>query len=153
MDERQKKVLSSLQAQCSKREYCSRDIRAKALKALDSDAAAAEEVVAALLGESYVDDLRYAGAFAREKARLQGWGPLKISAALSAKGIPGEIIREAIMSIEPEEAYAKMESVLKAKYRSIEGEPDAKLRLIRFALSRGYEYNRIKKVIDEICRI
>ncbi len=45
MDEKAKKVLGSLQGQCSKREYCRSDIRAKALKALDGDAAAADAVL------------------------------------------------------------------------------------------------------------
>ena len=93
MDERQKKVLGRLQAQCSKREYCVRDVRDKALKALEGDASAADEVVASLVQDKYVDEVRYAGAFAREKAHLTGWGPLKISMALSAKGIPREVIK------------------------------------------------------------
>ena len=48
------------------------------------------------------------------------------------------------------ESSAKLESVLRAKYRSVEGEPDAKLRLIRFALQRGYDYDQVKSAIDRI---
>ena len=35
-------------------------------------------MVAELKEDRYVDDARYAAAFAREKASLQGWGPVKI---------------------------------------------------------------------------
>ena len=48
MDEREKKVFDALSAQCAKREYCTADIRRKALERLEWDAAAAEAVVEAL---------------------------------------------------------------------------------------------------------
>lgn len=152
MTEQQKKVLDRLQAQCSKREYCRRDVFDKAQKALEGDREAAEEVVESLVADKFVDEARYAGAFAREKARLQGWGPVKISAGLLAKGIPQSVIREALDTINPEEADAKMESVLKAKYRTLEGEPDAKLKLLRFALSRGYSYNQVRESVDRLTK-
>lgn len=150
MTEKQKKVLDSLSAQCSRREYCRKDVAAKALKALEGDTEAAGEVVEALVADGFVDESRYAGAFAREKARLSGWGPMKISAALSAKGLSREVIREAIAGIDPGEADAKLEAVLRAKYRSVEGEKDAKLRLLRFALQRGYGYDKVKQFVDDI---
>lgn len=152
MTEQQKKVLDRLQAQCSKREYCRRDVFDKALKALEGDREAAEEIVESLIADKFVDEARYAGAFAREKARLQGWGPVKISAGLSAKGIPQSVIREALDTIDPKEADVKMESVLRAKYRTLEGEPDAKLKLLRFALSRGYSYNQVRDAVDRITK-
>ena len=61
----EKSVLSRLQNQCSKREFCRSDIFQKAKKAMEGDAAAAERIVDALVKEKYVDDLRYASAFAR----------------------------------------------------------------------------------------
>ena len=85
------KVLSRLQMQCSKREYCSRDIMQKALKAMEGDAEAAGRILEELRKDRFVDDLRYAAAFAREKSRLTGWGPVKISFALAAKGIDRDL--------------------------------------------------------------
>ena len=59
------KVLSRLQAQCSRREFCTSDIRAKALKSMEGDAEAADRIVTSLKEDKFVDDLRYASAFAR----------------------------------------------------------------------------------------
>ena len=50
------------------------DIRRKALKALEGDGEAADRVVASLVKDKFVDDRRYAAAFAREKSALQWWG-------------------------------------------------------------------------------
>ena len=58
--------LSRLQRLCSKAEYCRADIYRKALKDLDGDAAEASRLVEELIRDRYVDDARYAQAFARE---------------------------------------------------------------------------------------
>lgn len=145
MEEAARKVLSRLQAQCSKREFCTADISAKALKALDGDSDAAQEVVASLIEDGFVDDLRYAVAFAREKAGLDGWGPIKIRYMLGAKGIKGETADAALAEIDEESADARLERLLAAKARTLEGDPQARLKLIKYALSRGYEYSQVQK--------
>ncbi|MBP5521281.1 MAG: RecX family transcriptional regulator, partial [Bacteroidales bacterium] len=97
---------------------------------------------------SFVDDLRYAGAFAREKARLQGWGPVKIRFALRSKGIASELIEEALETVDTQAASDKLSKLLQAKAASLEGDPQKKFKLIKFALSRGYEYDQIRDYIS-----
>ena len=143
-----KKVLSSLQRQCARREYCSEDIRQKALKALDGDAQAASEMLEALLADGYVSDLRHASAYAREKAAIGGWGPIKIRYALRAKKISSETINEALQEIDCSAADARLERLIQAKKKSLEGDPQMKLKLIKFALSRGYEYDKVASLLD-----
>lgn len=150
MDEREKKVFDALSAQCAKREYCTADIRRKALERLEWDAAAAEAVVAALASEGYVDDARYAAAFAREKSALSGWGPVKIRTALLARGISREVALDALGEIDPERAAAKLEKVLEAKWRTLRDDPQGRLKLIRFALSRGYDYEPLRPLISRL---
>ena len=150
MDEREKKVFDALSAQCAKREYCTADIRRKALERLEWDAAAAESVVAALASEGYVDDARYAAAFAREKSVLSGWGPVKIRTALLARGISREIALDALGEIDPERAAAKLEKVLEAKWRTLRDDPQGRLKLIRFALSRGYDYEPLRPLLSRL---
>ncbi len=147
MDEGQKKVLDRLQAQCSKREYCVSDVRRKALTALDGDAVRAGEVVDSLVADRFVSDLRYASAFAREKAHLTGWGPVKIRYALAGKGISRSDIDAALQEVEPGTASGRLEKLLASKAKTLEGDPQARLKLIKFALSRGYEYDEIKTLI------
>ena len=67
------KVLNRLQAQCSKREYCSADIFRKAMTAFNGDRDQAGRLLKDLQDDGFVDDSRYAAAFAREKSRLSGW--------------------------------------------------------------------------------
>ena len=145
MDEQAKKVLSSLQGQCSKREFCTADVSRKALKALDSDAQRAAEVVDSLVEDGYVDDLRYATAFARDKAQLDGWGPIKIRYMLAAKGISRQTADAALAEVDTEAAGKVLDRLIAAKARTLEGDPQAKLKLIKYALSRGYEYSEVQR--------
>lgn len=151
MDEKAEKILSKLQSQCARREYCRSEVFAKALKDLDGDRAAAEEVLESLVTERYVDDFRYASAFAREKAAITGWGPVKIRFALNGKGVPREAVEAALLEIDCGKADERMEKAMRAKWRTLEGDPHAKLKLLKFALSRGYEYDSVSRLADEIC--
>ena len=148
MDELQKKALSRLEARCARQEYCVRDIRTKALKAMEGDAARAEEIVESLLRDGFVDDSRYAAAFAREKSSLTGWGPVKIRFALRAKGVSDEVASEALEQIDSARAGAKLEKLMENKAASLAGDPQIRLKLIKFALSRGYTYEEVQRVME-----
>ena len=147
-----KKSLARLQRLCSKAEYCSSDIYRKALKDVEGDSEQANEILSSLLKDRYVDDSRYSSAFAREKASIQGWGTVKIRFALRSKGIADDVISAALEEIEPEAAGAKLQKVLAAKYKTLREDPECKLKLLRFALSRGYEYSVAGPAVEEVIR-
>ena len=144
------RCLNRLQKLCSKAEYCRADVYRKALKDLEGDAEAAGKVVEQLVADKYVDDARYASAYAREKAGLQGWGPVKIRFQLRAKGVSDAVIASALQEIEPEKAESRLEKLLAAKARTLEGDPQFRLKLLKFALSRGYEYDTVEAVLKKI---
>ncbi|MDY6418876.1 MAG: regulatory protein RecX, partial [Bacteroidales bacterium] len=106
--------------------------------------------VSALVSEGYVDDRRYAAAYAREKSALAGWGPVKIRTTLLARGVPREVAVEALGEIDADRAAAKLEKVLEAKWRTLQDDPQGRLKLIRFALSRGYDYDPLRPLIDRL---
>ena len=136
---------------CSRREYCSSAVLQKIRqKGLDGKDAAA--VLEHLVRERYVDDARYARAFVRDKALLAGWGPRKISFALSAKGISKEVVEEALGEVRPEDSGARMRQVLAAKWKSVSGKTlyDRRTKLLRFALSRGYQYDDVMRFLDTL---
>ena len=144
------RCLSRLQKLCSKTEYCRADVLRKALKDLEGDEEAAAKVVEALVADKYVDDARYASAFAREKASLQGWGPVKIRFQLRAKGVSDQVIAAALEEVEPDRAADKLERLLAAKARTLQGDPQFRLKLIKFGLSRGYEYETVEEALKKL---
>lgn len=144
------KVADRMRALCSRREYCRKDVMKKVMTALDGDVAKAEEVVAKLVEERYVDDLRYATAFARDKASIAGWGEAKIRYMLSSKGIDRELIAQALDEVDDKRAETRLEKLMENKARSLKDDPQRRLKLLRFGLGRGYSYDQVTEMIDKM---
>ena len=144
------KVADRMRALCSRREYCRKDVLKKVMTALDGDAAKAEEVVGKLVEERYVDDRRYAAAFARDKASIAGWGAAKIRYMLAAKGVDREIIASALEEIDVNRADTRLEKLMENKARSLKDDPQRRMKLLRFGVGRGYGYEEVSSMIDRI---
>ncbi|MBR1705390.1 MAG: RecX family transcriptional regulator [Bacteroidales bacterium] len=148
----EKQILDRLQRQCSRAEYCTQDVRRKALKALEGDAEAADRVTAALVADRFVDDRRYAAAYAREKAALQGWGEVKIRFMLQGKGIARDVVDEALREIDPGRAASKLERLAAERYRIWKDDPQCRLKLLKFILGRGYPYEEASEAVEAVMR-
>ena len=150
--EEKEKLLGRMMRLCAGRECCRSEIRRK-LAALPAEQA--QEVLDTLCREGYLDDARYARAFARDKSALQGWGSLKIQLALQRKQIDAADIAVALEAIDLPAADAKMEQVLRAKWKSLAREEDParkEAKFFRYALGRGYGYQEIKRIYDYLGR-
>lgn len=144
------KVADRMRGLCSRREYCRQDIMKKVLAALGGDADEAGRIMDRLVKEKYVDDLRYASAFARDKSSIAGWGATKIRYMLAAKGIDRETIAAALQEVDEGKASDRLEKLLSAKVRSLKDDPQCRMKLLRFALGRGYQYDEATEVIDRL---
>ena len=144
-------AIGRLQNACSRREYCSSDVLNKALKILEGDREAAAKVLAKLLEDGYVDDMRYARAYCRDKASLAGWGETKIRYMLKAKGLPRDVIDNAVEEIDEDKAAERLEKLLSAKLRSLKKDDrQIRLKLIRYAMGRGYSYETVSDLADHL---
>ena len=143
-------VLDRLRTLCSRREYCSSDVFTKALRLLDGNREDAQNVLDSLTEEKYVDDLRYSRAYARDKSSISGWGSTKIRYMLSAKGIAREVIEDALGDIDRISAEGRLVKLMQNKSRALKADPDRKLKLMRFAIGRGYSYDDIRLVMKRI---
>ncbi len=151
------KVIGRLRYLCSRREYCSSDILKKAEDGIlkyhcDRECASrgASVILASLIEDKYVDDLRYASAFAREKSAIAGWGAVKIRYSLSLKGIDSDIIGQALDEIDICAADSRLVKLIARKSESLENDPQRRLKLIRFGMGRGYSYDMVLKAIASL---
>lgn len=150
MEGKAKKVLDRLRVLCARREYCVSDVMKKALTALEGDSDTAREVVASLVSDKYVDDMRYASAFARDKSSIQGWGPLKIKYMLSSKGVASDVIKEALAEIDDVKASDRLYRLMEVKFKSLKDDPQCRLKLLRYGLGRGYSYDEVQECIRSL---
>lgn len=144
------KVADRMRGLCSRREYCRQDIMKKVLAALGGDADEAGRIMDRLVEEKYIDDLRYASAYARDKSSIAGWGSTKIRYMLASKGIDRETIAAALQEVDEGKASDRLEKLLSAKVRSLKDDPQCRMKLLRFALGRGYQYDEAAEVIDRL---
>ncbi|MDE5997513.1 MAG: RecX family transcriptional regulator [Muribaculaceae bacterium] len=132
---------------CAGAEQCAVDIRQKILRQGFS-VEEAEKMLAYLRTNKYIDDSRYARAYAVDKVRFSGWGKLKVMMGLRAKGMSDSMISQALDYI-PEKDYIEvLNKVLLAKARCLDlGEVKERQKLYRHLASRGFESQQIISAI------
>ena len=110
----------------------------------------AQEILQSLIDDKYVDDRRYAEAFCRDKSALAGWGPVKIRYMLRAKGVSDDIIREALGEIDAGRADQRLQKLAEAKFKMLAEDPQCKIKLLRYLLGRGYQYEDVAPVVNAL---
>lgn len=124
---------------CAGAEHCAADIRQKILKQGFS-LSEAEKMISYLQSNKYIDDARYARAYAIDKVRFSGWGKMKIRLYLRAKGMSDSIIAEALDYIPEKDYMEALQKVMIAKSRSLDlTDIKDRQKLFRHLASRGFE--------------
>ena len=113
-----------------------------------------QEVLQRLIKERFIDDRRYAEAFVREKCNLSAWGRYKIQSALKRKGIANDIIAEAMAKLNPSDNKKRLQNKLQTKIKHIKYDTayQLKTKLIRYALSLGFEMDEVMDSVNEIIK-
>lgn len=78
-----------------------------------------ERVLERLRRDRFIDDVRYAEAFVREKIHLSGWGARKIADALHRKRIARETIDRALAALDGDTARRRLADLLRRKVRTL----------------------------------
>lgn len=135
---------------CARSERCSSEIREK-LRKLMLPASMADEIIDYLEENRYIDNLRFAKAFARDKVRFSGWGRNKIRMALAVKRISSSEVSEALDEIDEDEYLLALAKAAEAKARNLDlADYEERAKLYRHLVARGFESNLISKAIRKI---
>lgn len=139
-------ALNKVASYCSTAEHCSAEVIEKMRRwGLPYDSI--DRVVKRLQEEKYIDEERFCRAFINDKYRLAKWGKVKILHSLRMKKISDGISMRFISEINEEEYLSILRNLLEVKKKSLRAQSEYELngKLIRFALSRGFE-------MKDICR-
>lgn len=124
---------------CAGAEQCAADIKSKILKQ-GFDAEEAEGMITYLKQNRYIDDARYARAYAVDKVRFSGWGRLKVRMGLRSKGLEDAVISQALEYIPDSDYEEALWKALVAKAGSLDlHDVKDRQRLYRHMASRGFE--------------
>ena len=130
-------ALNRVAAYCSTAEHCRAEIAEK-LQRWGIAYDAIDRIINCLEQEKYIDEERFCRAFINDKYRFAKWGKMKIGQARQLK------------KIDEEEYHAVLQKLLAAKRKSVRAESEYELngKLVRFALSRGFEMKDICRCIE-----
>lgn len=144
----EQQALTKLTALCSGAEHCSYEMTEK-MKRWELNEETQARIMEYLTREKYVDDSRFCRAFTREKMRFNKWGRRKIELALMQKRIDRSMASEALDEVDDSEYIAILRPMLKQKERSVtaNSEYEKNMKLIKFAMSRGFTFNIIKECL------
>jgi regulatory protein len=112
----------------------------------------ADQILAELISQNYLNEERFAALFASGKFRIKKWGRLKIKAELRSKKVSDYSINKALKQIAGEEYETTIRSVLEKKARSIKETNTVKkyFRLLQYAISRGFEKDIVADILKEM---
>jgi regulatory protein len=144
-------ALEKAMAQCSRREYCSDDIRNKlSLWGVDNDDIG--KILRILISDNFINEPRYATAFVRDKFKYNKWGKVKISAHLRGKKVPQDIISPSLDSIDNDLYIKLLRELIEAHRKSVKAKNqyDLKAKLLRYGLSKGFESNLLYDILNDL---
>src|SRR5688572_14090782 len=113
-----------------------------------------DEIISALIEENYLNEERFAIAFAGGKFRMKEWGRKKIYYALKEKKVSEYNIKKAMKEID-DEAYEKtLHGLAEKKYASLKGEQYLvrKKKTMDYLLQKGYEPEMISAAIGKLAK-
>ena len=142
-------ALASLMRLCARAEKCEGDAR-RLMRNWGVTPSDAEQVLARLVRDRFIDDSRYAAMYVREKAHLNGWGAYKIRTALRRKEVAAHLIDEALGQLDTTKMASRLHEQLQCKMRTIKAKTpyDLRNKLLRYGLSLGYDFETVREAVD-----
>lgn len=142
-------ALSKAMALCSQREYCIEDIFAK-LQAWGVGESDSQKIIRSLIHDNFINEIRYAESFVKDKFRYNKWGKIKIVAHLKVKKLPAEIIRKALDSLDKEVYVKTLRDLINSHRKGVKAKNqyDLKGKLLRYGLSKGFESDLLYDILN-----
>jgi len=113
--------------------------------------AAIENIIARLIGDGFLNEERFAKAYATGKFRQKAWGKIKIKQGLKLKKVPDGLIKKALNGINYD-AYLETLRIIIEKKATLLNEGNAykrRYKLQQYALGRGFESDLITEVLKD----
>jgi regulatory protein len=144
-------ALAKIQKYCAYQERCHSEVRTKlfeyGLRSSDVD-----EIITKLILSGFLNEERYARAFAGGKFRMKKWGRLKIIHALEANGVSRNCVQSGLKEIDAGDYEKTLRAILERKNEDVEESNiySRRDKLSKFAIQKGYEPELVWKILREM---
>jgi regulatory protein len=144
-------IKEKIEHYCAYQERSHQEVRSKLFQ-LGASENETEEILASLILDGFLNEERFAKAYAGGKFRVKKWGRLKIIHALEKKGVSKNCIQSGLKEIDAEHYHETLKEILEHKAGLLE-EPNLYARrdkLSKYAILKGYEPQLVWELLREI---
>lgn len=143
-------ALQKLKHYCAYQERCHSEVKDK-LYQLGVWKKDHDEIIAALIEENYLNEERFAVAFAGGKFRIKQWGRVRIKYELKQKQVSEYSIKKAMKQIDEEEYLSVLNKLAKEKYATLKNEQYLirKKKTMDYLAAKGFEADLVRKVMEK----
>lgn len=147
IDEAQK----ALEHYCAYQERCHQEVRKK-LQSMGMIPIAIDTIINRLIEDSYLNETRFAMAFARGKFRIKQWGKQRITRELKMRDISAYNIKAALQQFSDADYQKTLYALAEKRCAAIkETNPfKKKKKLADYLLYRGWESHLVYEVVGEL---
>ncbi len=142
-------ALMKMQSWCAYQERCQQDARNKLFE-LGLWPEAVENIIVKLIEDNFLNEERFATAFARGKFTIKKWGRIKIKQELKQKRVGDYCLKKAMQQIDETEYMATLKKLIDSKRKLIKEKSPIKLKfkLMNYVLSKGYEKDLVFDILN-----
>ena len=147
-----KTIEEQIKHYCAYQERSHKEVRTKLLN-LDVYGDELEELMQLLIQENFLNEERYAIAYAGGKFRIKKWGKLKITQGLKIQNVSDYCIAKALKEVEEIEYQKTIQRLFENKLSELQGEKNTfkkKMKLKNYFLQKGYSYEDISGFLNRL---
>lgn len=113
-----------------------------------------DNIIASLIEDNYLNEERFAIAFAGGKFRIKHWGRVRIKYELKQKQVSDYCIRKALQQIEEPDYQKTLEKLAREKYKALKSDQYLvrKKKTIDYLITKGYEAPLISEILEKITK-
>ncbi len=133
-------ALEKLRRYCAYQERCHQEVRSKLLS-LKVYGDELEEIISDLIDDNFLNEERFAKAYARGKFRMKRWGRMRIRQELKRRHISEYLIKKGMAEIDEDEYMEVMQELIEKYMQRQIGQHPALVRkkTANHLFSKGYE--------------
>ena len=148
-----KEVLIKAANFCAYQERTHKEVRNK-LYELEVFGDKSEVIITWLIENNYLNEERFARLFAGSKFRQKKWGRIKIRQELKMRGVSDYCLKAGMSEIDGDDYMVTLQEIIEKKSKDIKDSNKLiiKQKLVKFALSRGFENDLVFDVVGKLLR-
>ena len=143
-------ALQKLKHYCAYQERCHSEVKEK-LFTLSIWKKDQDQIIATLIEEGYLNEERFAIAFASGRFRIKHWGKVKIKYELKQKQVSEYSIKKAVKQIDDGAYMNTLKKLSKEKYESLKSDQYLvrKKKTIDYLIGKGFEMDLVRGVMEK----